>query len=76
LYNKKIEDWKNYQKEMGANFNPGEGTRRKFEKESETELFNVLKQNNIKVIKSESGDLEDEVNLQEQIKRIKTLFLY
>jgi hypothetical protein len=73
LYSKKIEDWKKYQKEIGANTSPGEGTRRKFERESEVELFNILKQNNIKIIEPEETNLEDENNLQEEIKRIKTL---
>jgi hypothetical protein len=73
LYSKKIEDWKKYQKETGGNVSPGEGTRRKFEKESEVELFNILKQNNIIINKPEENDLEGGNNLQEEIKRIKTL---
>jgi hypothetical protein len=74
LYRKKIEDWRNYQKDMGVNSNPGEGTRRKYEKESESELYNILKKNNIQVTTNNINDLEDNENLQEQIRRIKTLF--
>jgi hypothetical protein len=75
LYKKKIEDWGTSQKELGLNPRPGEGTRRKFEKESETDLFKLLKQNNIEVVKPED-EVNNDINLQEQIKRIRTLICF
>jgi hypothetical protein len=78
LFKKKMVNWVETQKQMGLNYRPGEGTRRKFEKESETEMFNSLNQNNIKVIDIKDNEVvsDDEVvnnDLQEQIKRFKTL---
>lgn len=68
LYKKRIEDWKKYQQEIGSNTNPGEGTRRRIEKESEYELYNLLKQDNVEV--------GTEAQLQESINRIKTLIFF
>lgn len=71
LYKLKEKEWVNGQKVLGKNTNPGEGTRRRFEISSKSELSNLLSKNNIKV----SDDVNDEVttDLQESIKRIKTL---
>jgi len=71
LYKKRIEDWKRTQLELGLNTTPGEGTRRKFEKESEFDLSQLLKRNNIQVKKDETA-----IPLQEQISRIKTLIFF
>jgi len=67
LRRKKTKDWAMRKKEMGDNSNPGEGTRRKIEKDSEIELFNILKKNNVIIGTSP---------LQESIKRIKTLIFF
>lgn len=71
LYKKRIEDWKRTQLELGLNTTPGEGTRRKFEKESEFDLSQLLKRNNIQVKKDKTA-----IPLQEQISRIKTLIFF
>lgn len=71
LYKKRIEDWKRTQLELGLNTTPGEGTRRKFEKESEFDLSQLLKRNNIQVKKDETT-----IPLQEEISRIKTLIFF
>jgi hypothetical protein len=71
LYKKRIEDWKRTQLELGLNTTPGEGTRRKFEKESEFDLSQLLKRNNIQVKKDETA-----IPLQEEISRIKTLIFF
>lgn len=71
LYKKRIEDWKKSQLELGLNTTPGEGTRRKFEKESEFDLSQLLRRNNIQVKKDETA-----IPLQEQISRIKTLIFF
>ena len=68
LYRKKIEDWIKSQEEIGGNKNPGEGTRRKIEKDAEIELYSLLKNGGIKV----SPVLTP---LQETIIRIKALIL-
>lgn len=68
LYKRKIEDWKKSQQEIGANTTPGEGTRRRFEKESEYELYDLLKKDNVEVV--------NQTNLQESINRIKTLIFF
>jgi hypothetical protein len=67
LRRKKTKDWAMRKKEMGSNSNPGEGTRRRIEKDSEIELFNILKKNNVIIGTSP---------LQESIKRIKTLIFF
>ena len=69
LYRKKMEDWTKSQQDIGGNTNPGEGTRRRMEKDAEIELYNQLKNGNIKVSTALSP-------LQESIIRIKTLILY
>lgn len=75
LYKRKLEDWKKGQLEIGGNTNPGEGTRRRFEKESEYEIYSLLKQDNVTVgnIPQPETPEEPETPLMESIKRIKTL---
>lgn len=67
LRKKKLQDWSNRQRELGVNTNPGEGTRRRIEKDAEVELYNELKKNNIIVAPSQ---------LQESISRIRTLMFF
>lgn len=67
LRKKKLTDWSSRQKELGVNANPGEGTRRRIEKDAEVELYNELKKNNVIVSQSQ---------LQESISRIRTLIFY
>jgi len=67
LRKKKSNDWINRKKEIGGNENPGEGTRRRIEKESEIELFNLMKKDNIVI---------GTIPLQESIKRIKALIFF
>ena len=38
---KEFNDWTNRKKEIGDNSKPGEGTRRRIEKETEIKLFNL-----------------------------------
>ncbi len=83
LYNKKIDDWKVTQRAIGKNENPGEGTRKRFEMDSNKELSNMLNKNNIVVsdqLPEPEQTPETEPNtenqpLQESLKRIKTLML-
>lgn len=67
LRKKKLQDWSNRQRELGVNTNPGEGTRRRIEKDSEVELYNELKKNNVIVAS---------LQLQESINRIRTLIFF
>jgi hypothetical protein len=82
LYKKKLDDWVKSQSEVGGNTKPGEGTRRKLEKDSEIELFRLLKNDNIKVSDTQTQtqpetDIENnETPLQESIKRMKTLIFF
>lgn len=80
LYKKKLDDWVKSQSEVGGNVKPGEGTRRKLEKDSETELFRLLRNDNVKVGNTEpqpETDIENnETSLQESIKRMKTLIFF
>lgn len=71
LYKKRIEDWKRAQIDLGLNTTPGEGTRRKFEKDSEYDLIQILKRNNIQIKKDETT-----IPLQEEISRIKALIFF
>lgn len=73
LYGLKEKEWKDIQKQLGKNINPGEGTRRRFEMSSKSELSNLLSKNNIKVSDQEPEEIETDTNLQESINRIKTL---
>jgi hypothetical protein len=61
------------QKQIGKNTNPGEGTRRRFEMSSKSDLSNLLSKNNIKVSDEVDNEIEDVTDLQESINRIKTL---
>jgi hypothetical protein len=72
LYNRKEGDWKITQKELGKNISPGEGTRKRFELDSNKELSDLLKNNNIKVSDNTPKPTEP---LQEVLSRIKTLML-
>jgi hypothetical protein len=74
LYKLKLSDWKKSQEEIGGNLTPGEGTRRRLEKDSETDLYNLLKKDNIQVIKP--NEPETQTNLQEELSRIKTLIFF
>ena len=73
LYKKRMEDWKKSQIEIGGNTNAGEGTRRRMEKDSESDLYTLLKKDNIQVVEPSIEGPQDTVDLQEQLKRIKTL---
>jgi hypothetical protein len=80
LYKKKLEDWTKSQLSIGNNTKPGEGTRRRLEKDSEIELFKLLKGDNVNVVTTYTQpetDVETNQNtLQESLKRIKTLILF
>lgn len=67
LRKKEFNDWSNRKKEMGDNSRPGEGTRRRIEKETEIKLFNLMKKDNIVI---------GTIPLQESIKRIKALIIF
>jgi len=67
LRKRKISDWSNRQREIGKNTTPGEGTRRRIEKDAEIELYNELKKDNVVVVQTP---------LQESISRIKTLIFF
>ena len=82
LYKKKLEDWTKSQSSIGNNTKPGEGTRRRLEKDSEIELFKLLKGDNVNVVTTftqpePETDVETDQNaLQESLKRIKTLIFF
>lgn len=80
LYKKKLEDWTKSQSSIGGNTKPGEGTRRRLEKDSEIELFRLLKGDNVDVVTTYTQpetDVETDQNeLQESLKRIKTLIFF
>jgi hypothetical protein len=80
LYKKKLEDWTKSQSSIGNNTKPGEGTRRRLEKDSEIELFKLLKGDNVNVVTTYTQpetDVEtDQTTLQESLKRIKTLIFF
>jgi hypothetical protein len=73
LYKLKEKEWIDSQNALGKNQNPGEGTRRRFEMSSNAELSNLLSKNNIKVSDDVNDEVDDTTDLQESIKRIKTL---
>jgi hypothetical protein len=68
LYNRKEGEWKNYQRSVGGNIRPGEGTRARFDKTSKQELDNLLAKNKIEV-----SDISIPNNLSEMFRRFKVL---
>jgi hypothetical protein len=72
LYKRKETEWKDTQRELGKNLLPGEGTRKRFELDSNKELSDLLKNNNIVVTDEIINQNEP---LQENLKRIKSLML-
>lgn len=75
LYKMKEKEWVDSQREMGKNTNPGGGTRKRFDITSNSELSNLLSKNNI-IVNDEIPTEEEPTELQESIKRIKTLMLF
>jgi hypothetical protein len=49
LYNKKESEWKNYQRQVGKNDRPGEGTRARFNNSSKSEIDAILSKDNIEI---------------------------
>jgi hypothetical protein len=67
LYDSKRREWVNKQKNIpGANPVPGQGTRARFDRESDNELKDLLSKDGVQIT---------DQNLQESINRIKTLML-
>jgi hypothetical protein len=75
LYKKKEEEWKSTQRELGKNQSAGEGTRKRFDLESNKELSDLLKKNNITVSDNLPEPESQTEPIQETIMRIKTLML-
>lgn len=75
LYKMKEKEWVDSQRELGKNTNPGGGTRKRFDITSNSELSNLLSKNNI-IVNDEIPTEEEPTELQESIKRIKTLMLF
>jgi len=75
LYKKKEEDWKSTQKQLGKNTSAGEGTRKRFDFESNKELSDLLKNNNITISDNLPEPKTETEPLQERLLRIKTLML-
>ena len=74
LYNKKQSEWIDKQKEIGGNINPGQGTRARFSKEVEKEIPQPKPEEKPSVNPEDNND--EDKNLQENIKRIKSLMLF
>lgn len=72
LYKTKQSDWVNKQKEVGGNTKPGQGTRERFKKEVDKELPQP-KPEEKPVVNPEED--EENKNLQENLRRIKSLML-
>jgi len=75
LYKKKEEEWKSTQRELGKNQSAGEGTRKRFDLESNKELSDLLNKNNITVSDNLPEPESQTEPIQETIMRIKTLML-
>lgn len=78
IYKSKESEWSSQQKKLNKNTIPGEGTRKRFQISSQSELINLLNKNGVKVSDVEpiQEPNQDENQLQESIKRIKTLMLF
>lgn len=74
LYNKKQSEWIDKQKEIGGNIKPGQGTRARFSKEVEKEIPQPKPEEKPTANPEDNND--EDKNLQENIKRIKSLMLF
>lgn len=74
LYNKKQSEFIDKQKEIGGNIKPGQGTRARFNKEVEKEIPQPKPKEKPSVNPEDNND--EDKNLQENIKRIKSLMLF
>lgn len=73
IYKSKESEWVSQQQQLNKNTSPGEGTRKRFEVSSKSELANLLNKNSIRV--SDEQPEPQQNDLQESIQRIKTLML-
>jgi hypothetical protein len=64
----KEKNWRDEQLKLNKTSNTGEGTRRRLSNETNLDIENILSKNNIQITNSE--------NLNEDLKRIKTLIFY
>ena len=69
LYSSKESEWKVYQRNIGGNDRPGEGTRRKFTNDSKSELDNLLNKDGVKV-NDNTEMLNEGLRIQSRIKRL------
>lgn len=68
IYRIKERNWREEQLKLNKTSNTGEGTRRRLSNQASNEIDNILNKNNIEII--------NDLNINEDIKRIKTLILY
>jgi hypothetical protein len=68
IYTIKERSWREEQLKLNKTSNAGEGTRRRLSNEASNEIDNILNKNNIEII--------NDLNINEDIIRIKTLILY
>lgn len=68
IYTIKERNWRQEQLKLNKTSNTGEGTRRRLSNEASNEIDNILNKNNIEII--------NDLNINEDIIRIKTLMLY
>ena len=71
LYKKKEREWIDNQRQIGGNTKPGEGTRNKLKNDSKLELDKLLSNDKVNI-----SDNNDQIKLDESIKRIKTLIFF
>jgi len=69
LYSSKEGEWKAYQRKVGNNDRPGEGTRRRFTNSSKSEMDNLLKRDNVNVT-DDLDTLNEARKIQSRIKRL------
>lgn len=74
VYSDKEFQWSETQKSDGKNTRPGQGTRKKFDIETNMDVSDIIKNNNIKVVINLPEDENREIN--ENIQRIKKLMTY
>jgi hypothetical protein len=68
IFRIKERNWREEQLKLNKTSNTGEGTRRRLSNEASNEIDNILNKNNIEII--------NDLNINEDIIRIKTLILY
>jgi outer membrane biosynthesis protein TonB len=70
LYRKQEDEWKTYQRKVGGNDRPGQGTRAKFNNNSKSQIDSLLSKDNITVNDNNPETLSERYKIQNRFKQL------